>query len=180
MDIFCIKHTTHGLISLKKYYTAPFVAGSQVISSMIEFDGGYYISYSNDISASINCKSKRNRCIEPSVISSTSPLSPKHLDRKFSSCSRLVGSASSIVISSISHLENRRVMNNTLFVLNDRANNVVCHRKIPSLSNCEQESKVDALSEFPCWRARLFGHHLLTPSSAIACFFRTAILSRLP
>lgn len=37
-----------------------------------------------------------------------------------------------------------------------------------------KENKVDALSEFPCWRARLFGHHFLTTSSVIACPFRTA------
>lgn len=41
-----------------------------------------------------------------------------------------------------------------------------------------RENKVDALSEFPCWRARLFGHHLFTPSSAVVVPLSSSYLYR--
>lgn len=71
---------TYSLVPLEKNHPAPLVSGSQIIPSVVKFDGRNDISYKFTLVLNTNELRDWVRIILPSVISSTSPLSPKHLD----------------------------------------------------------------------------------------------------
>lgn len=71
---------TYSLVPFKKNHPSPFIASSQIVPGMVKLDGGDDISYEPMLAPATNTSHDRARAVLPSVISSTSPLSPKHLD----------------------------------------------------------------------------------------------------
>lgn len=81
---------TYRLVPLKENYSTPFVSRRKVVTRMIELDRGDDISWRGKAVSKIRRSSQEGKLVSwmcgrfrvpniPSVMSSTSPLSPKHL-----------------------------------------------------------------------------------------------------
>lgn len=83
------KWATYSLIPFEKYHSPPLIARSQIVASMVEFYGRDDVRLSRQWHVSWGQNAIKARAkgpqYGPSVISSTSPLSPKHLDNRSAS-----------------------------------------------------------------------------------------------